>query len=81
MTAASVSFDDWFAITQLYADYASAADSGHFVTFNCGNNRTALTWSIKKNRGRRSSIHSAVIDSGKHDERLSRLNCQCNWQK
>ena len=30
MTAASVSFDDWFAITQLYADYASAADSGNW---------------------------------------------------
>ena len=30
MTATSVSFDDWFAITQLYADYASAADSGNW---------------------------------------------------
>ena len=30
MTAASVSFDDWFAITQLYADYAAAVDSGHW---------------------------------------------------
>jgi salicylate 5-hydroxylase small subunit len=27
---ASLNFDDWFALNQLYADYASAVDSGHW---------------------------------------------------
>ena len=26
----TLSFDDWYALTQLYADYASAVDSGHW---------------------------------------------------
>ncbi len=26
----SLSFEDWFALNQLYADYASAVDSGHW---------------------------------------------------
>ena len=30
MSTAQISFDDWFAITQLYADYASAVDSGQW---------------------------------------------------
>ena len=30
MTRAAPDFGDWFAITQLYADYASAADSGNW---------------------------------------------------
>ena len=29
-TVAAPTFEDWFAITQLYADYASAADSGNW---------------------------------------------------
>ena len=28
--AAQLNFDDWLALTQLYADYASAVDSGHW---------------------------------------------------
>jgi salicylate 5-hydroxylase small subunit len=26
----TLNFDDWYALTQLYADYASAVDSGHW---------------------------------------------------
>ncbi|HET6598443.1 MAG TPA: nuclear transport factor 2 family protein, partial [Burkholderiaceae bacterium] len=39
--AAPLNFDDWFALTQLYADYASAVDSGdwdlwpEFFTDDC----------------------------------------------
>ncbi|MGA0609649.1 aromatic-ring-hydroxylating dioxygenase subunit beta [Caldimonas sp. KR1-144] len=28
--AANIRFEDWLALTQLYADYASAVDSGHW---------------------------------------------------
>ena len=28
--ATNINFEDWLAITQLYADYASAVDSGHW---------------------------------------------------
>ena len=28
--AANISFEDWLELTQLYADYASAVDSGHW---------------------------------------------------
>jgi salicylate 5-hydroxylase small subunit len=28
--AANINFEDWLALTQLYADYASAVDSGHW---------------------------------------------------
>ena len=28
--ATNLNFEDWLALTQLYADYASAVDSGHF---------------------------------------------------
>jgi salicylate 5-hydroxylase small subunit len=28
--AANLNFEDWLALTQLYADYASAVDSGHW---------------------------------------------------
>lgn len=30
MSAANINFEDWLALTQLYADYASAVDSGHW---------------------------------------------------
>jgi salicylate 5-hydroxylase small subunit len=29
-TTTPLTFDDWFALTQLYADYSSAVDSGHW---------------------------------------------------
>ena len=41
MAAANINFEDWLAITQLYADYASAVDSGdwdlwpEFFTDDC----------------------------------------------
>jgi salicylate 5-hydroxylase small subunit len=41
MTAANINFEDWLALTQLYADYASAVDSGdwdlwpEFFTDDC----------------------------------------------
>jgi salicylate 5-hydroxylase small subunit len=30
MTTTTLKFEDWFALTQLYADYASAVDSGNW---------------------------------------------------
>jgi len=30
MSATNLNFEDWIALTQLYADYASAVDSGHW---------------------------------------------------
>jgi salicylate 5-hydroxylase small subunit len=41
VTAANINFEDWLALTQLYADYASAVDSGdwdlwpEFFTDDC----------------------------------------------
>jgi len=31
MSSSNINFEDWLALTQLYADYASAVDSGHWA--------------------------------------------------
>ena len=53
----------------------------HLVALERSDDRCAFTWRIQKNRRGRAAIHAAIIDTGKHDQRSSRIELIGNRQQ
>jgi hypothetical protein len=51
----------------------AATSFRHPVALEGGDNRCRLTRGVQQDRGGRSTVHAAVVDTGKHNERLDRL--------
>ena len=46
---------------------------GHHIALYRGDDRARLARRVEQDRGRRTSIHRAIIEAGKHDEGASRV--------